>query len=523
MQARLGHGLDGGFSAAPGMRGLLAILAVAAAAGNGAAAPPRSADPAPPRLLALPDGTPSPVPRAHPRARFVRRPRPPDPRAVLADWPCFLGATHDGVSSETGLRDRFDAGADALLCWAVTRGESYAAPSVVDGRVVHFHRLGDRETIECLDAETAELLWVQDYPTAYRDRFHYLNGPRATPALDSGRVYTLGAEGVLACHDLRTGHRYWLRQLRDDFALNEGFFGFATSPLIEGERVILNLGEGKSVAAFDKRTGVLDWLSAEPWGRSYATPLVATMSGRRVLLVFAGGMTEPPDGGLLGLDPATGTTHFRFPWRSPRYFSANACSPVVQGQRVFISSSYDVYGALLEIGPDLAVTLAYRTRAYASHWATPILKDGYLYGFQNNQLTCMEWGTGKRIWQRVLRWGPTEGEGDAPPRTGHGADQYREPPDAAGFGLASLTRVGDRFLCLGETGLLAWLELTPDGCAIISACRLFHAPQTWTAPVLSRGLLFVVQNCPGAGEPARLLGYDLRGPCAQAPQSRARL
>jgi len=113
-------------------------------------------------------------------------------------------------------------------------------------------------------------------------------------------------QGVLSCFDLRSGHLYWQRKLGEEFDLDPGFFGFATSPLIEGDMLILNLGQDKSVAGFDRMTGVLQWLSNDPWGRSYATPVAATLHGQRVVLVFAGGNTNPPVGGLLCLDPRSG-------------------------------------------------------------------------------------------------------------------------------------------------------------------------------------------------------------------------
>ncbi len=464
-------------------------------------------DPAPPKYHTAPDGQRIPLPRRHHRLAQHREARPLSADAVVSDWPHFLGLARDGVTPETHLVREFNDSVPPLV-WSLAKGESYSAPSIKGRRLVYFHRLDDKEIVECLNAETGKRYWMHTYPTTYRDRFNYLNGPRATPAIDGNRVYTLGAQGVLCCLDLVTGHVYWQRKLADEFGLDQGFFGFSGSPLVEGDRLILNLGQAKCVAAFDKQRGTLAWLSGDRWGRSYATPLAATVHGRRMVFVFAGGMTKPPVGGLLGVAPATGKIRFRFPWRSERYFSANASSPVVSGNRVFVSTSYDIDGVMLDILPDFTCKVAYKTKAYASHWATPILRDGHLYGFQNNRLSCMEWDTGKRMWQKVLRLGDKK---EKPVwNSGRGGDQYREPPGDTGFGFGSLILADGRFLCLGETGLLAWLELTPKGCRVLSARRLFNAPQTWTAPVLSRGLLYVTQNQPRGRTPPRLLCYDLR-------------
>ncbi len=489
------------------------LLSLAAAESQRA---PMKTDPAPPTIHPKPRTDDSPAaPRKHRRCERYRPPAPLARDAVTSDWPNFLGPTHDGVSPETDLLDRFDrpepGKPDPLLVWALTRGESYSAPSIQDRRVVYFHRMGDSEIVECLDAETGGLFWSHEYPTTYIDRYKYRNGPRASPAIDGGRVYTLGAQGVLHCFDLRTGHLYWRRKLAEEFHLDQGFFGFSGSPILEGDKLILNLGAGKCVAAFDKITGKLEWLAEDKWGRSYATPRAATVHGKRVVFVFAGGMSKPTVGGLLGLDPETGKIHFRFPWRSSRYSSVNASSPVVAGNRVFISTSYDIFGAMLDVRPDMTCEVAYKTKSYASHWTTPILRDGYLYGFANNYLTCMEWTTGKRMWRKQLKMETgTANEEDSTPGTGRGADQYREPPGRTRFGFGSLILADRRFLCLGETGLVAWLDLSPEGCRLLNARRLFTADQTWTAPVLSRGLLYVAQNLPDGEIPPRLLCYDLR-------------
>jgi len=471
-------------------------------------------DPSPPRFHSKPASMRPLSARKHLRSRFYRTPRPLAQDAVTSDWPHFLGPDRNGISHETNLLDRFDQPPqdkpDPLLIWALIKGQSYSAPSVKARRLIYLHRIRNSEIVECLDAQTGDLYWSHEYPTTYIDRYRYLNGPRATPAIDGDRLYTLGAQGVLHCFDLPTGHLYWRRKLTDEFNLDQGFFGFAASPLIEADLLILNLGRAKCVAAFDKYTGVLKWLAGDHWGRSYATPLAATIHGKRMLFVFAGGMTKPPTGGLLALDPNSGKIHFRFPWRSQRYFSANASSPLISENKVFISSSYDINGAMIEVNPDLTHNLAYKTRAFGSHWMTPILHDGYLYGFANARLTCTEWATGKKIWQKTISLVPPGDDAPSTPGMGRGADQYREPPGQGGFGIASLIRADNRYLCLGETGLIAWLDLSPQGCRILSARRLFNARQTWTAPVLSHGLLYITQNNPDRNTPPRLLCYDLR-------------
>lgn len=422
----------------------------------------------------------------------------------MADWQQFLGTNRDGKSAETGLCDDLSL---IKPLWECPRGESYSAPSIVGDRLIHQTRFQSLEKVECLDATTGEVFWSDGYPTAYKDRFGYLSGPRSSPSINEGRVYALGVEGVLSCYQLEGGKLLWRRRLADEFEVSTEFFGFACSPLVEGNSVIVNLGMKKSVAAFDKRTGKTRWVSGDQWGRSYASPVAATMQGRRVLLVFAGGESNPPIGGLLCVDPDSGKIYDRFAWRSPRNASVNASTPVVSGNRVFISSSYDVGGVMLEVQNDFTFKEVYRTKAYASHWATPILHEGFLYGFANNKLVCMDWSTGERIWRTVPKLDRAEFQ--SLEGTGRGADRYRPPPGEGGFGIGSLIYADGRFLCLGENGLLAWMNLSPEGCSILSSVRLFRAEQTWTAPVLSGGWLYITQNLPDLGNPPRLMCLDL--------------
>jgi len=427
------------------------------------------------------------------------------PAPVFADWPQFLGEGRDGKSAEQGLeRDLLKV----ETLWTRARGESYSAPSILGDLLVHHTRVGTMERVECLDAATGKLVWQDETATTYKDRFNYLNGPRASASIDDGRVYTIGVQGVMSCHQLEDGKLLWRRRLVEEFAIGADFFGFTASPLIEGDSVIVNLGTKKCVAAFDKLTGKTKWVSGNEWGRSYASPVAATMHGKRVLLIFAGGESNPPVGGLLCVDPDSGLIHDRYPWRSPRYFSASASTPVVSGSRVFISTSYDIGGVMLEVQPDLRLKEVYRTKAYASHWTTPILVDGYLYGFANNKLVCMDWSTGERVWRII----PRLPGADAPllAGTGRGADQYRPPPGESGFGIGSLIHADRHFLCLGENGLLAWMDLSPEGCKILSATRLFMAKQTWTAPVLSGGKTFICQNYPSPDSQPRLICLDMK-------------
>jgi outer membrane protein assembly factor BamB len=432
-----------------------------------------------------------------------RAPKPLSPGAVTSDWPSFLGPTHNAVSAETKLSRTLPP----PLLWEFPKGTGYTSPAIAGGRLVFLHRQGDEEIVECLHPETGASLWRFRYPTAYEDRYGYNNGPRSSPVLDDGRVFTMGAEGKLHCLDLATGALVWKRDLRTEHKVPQDFFGTASTPLVEGRLLIVNVGApgGPTVAGLDKTTGRDVWRAGTEWGPSYASPVPAVVRGRRRVFVFAGGDSNPPTGGLMCIDPAAGRVDFSFPWRSRAYESVNASCPVVFDNKVFISASYRTGSALVEVQPDFTHRVLWTTQEVGLHFNTAIHRDGYLYGFDGRNepdasLVCVDAATGKVVWRETPEWPETIEIGGA--RQEQMLGTYR----------GSLLLVDGQFLCLGELGHLLWLNLTPKGFERVSRAWLFPASESWALPVVSRGLLYVTQNRRDVfrrTEP-RLLCYDLR-------------
>lgn len=432
-----------------------------------------------------------------------RRPKPLPKDAVTSDWPSFLGPSHDGVSLETKLSRTLPP----PLVWEFVKGTGYASPAVAGERLVFVHRVGSEEIVECLHPETGASRWRFRYATAFEDRYGYNNGPRSSPVIDGERVYTMGAEAKLHCLELASGKVIWKRDLMAEYKVRQDFFGTASTPLVEGQLLIVNVGApgGPSVSAFDKSTGREVWRAGKEWGPSYASPVPALVHGRRRVFVFAGGESNPPTGGLMSIDPATGRVDFAFPWRSRSFESVNASCPVVFDNKVFISASYRTGGALLEVRPDFTHRVAWTTQEFALHFNTPIYKDGFLYGFDGRNepdasLACLEAATGKVVWRETPEWIETIET--------RGGKQRQ----ALGTYRGSLLAVDGAFLCLGEMGHLLWMDLTPKGYKEVSRAWLFAARESWALPVLSRGLLYVAQNTRDLlkGTGPRLLCYDLR-------------
>jgi outer membrane protein assembly factor BamB len=433
------------------------------------------------------------------QTRVLGAPKPLSPHAVTDDWPSFLGPTHDAVSSETRLTRTLPP----PLVWEFPKGTSYSSPAIVRERLLFLHRVGNEEVVECLHPETGASRWRFRYGTAFEDRYGYNNGPRASPVIAEQRGFTLGAEGKLHCFDLESGALVWRRDLRREYRVPQDFFGTASTPLVYDKQLIVNVGApgGPCVVALDATTGKEVWRAGTAWGPSYATPVPARVHGQPRVFVFAGGESRPPTGGLMSINPTNGHVDFSFPWRSRSYESVNASCPVVFNNKVFISASYRTGGALLEIRPDFTHRVVWTTQEFGLHFNTPIHRGGYLYGFDGRNepdasLACVDAATGAVVWRETPQWTETLDGRQAT------VGPYR----------GSLLAVDGAFLCIGEVGHLMWLDLTPRGYRELARAWLFPARESWTLPVLSRGLLYVTQNTRDLLRKSgpRLLCYDLR-------------
>lgn len=420
---------------------------------------------------------------------------PPDlrTRKIGQDWPCFLGPTGDSVSTEKGILEPWPAAGPPQV-WVKEVGIGYAMPSIARGRLYHFDRIRNRARLRCLIAETGKEVWTWDYPTNYRDFYGYNGGPRCCPVVDGNRVYVYGAEGMLACVRASDGKLVWKVDTQSKFGVVQNFFGVGSTPVIEGDLLLVQVGgsppgserasfedlkgNGSALVAFDKHTGKVKYRSGDELA-SYASPVLATIAGRRWCFLFA-------RGGLLGLNPATGKVAFHYPWRSNLLESVNASNPVVAGNRVLISECYGAGSALLEIRPGGTPREVWTDRgkgrrmSLMCHWMTPIHVDGYVYGssgrHENAELRCVEWATGKVMW--------------------------REP----NLTRCSLLLVDRHLVCLGEDGGLRLLRVNPKKYQEVSsvllrplgkggkpdaeAAPLLEYP-CWAAPILSNGLLYV--------------------------------
>lgn len=350
--------------------------------------------------------------------------------AGAADWPQFLGPERNGHSSESGLLGTWPNQGPPVV-WDKSIGAGFAGPAIAGGKLILFHRVGNEEVVEALDAATGKEIWKQSYVTNYRDTFGFDEGPRATPTIAGGAVYTLGASGVLQALDLADGKVRWKRSMNQEYKVPKGFFGVAASPLVDGNLLLLNVGgPGAGIVALSTTDGSEIWRATFDEA-SYSSPVLAAVGGKKLAAFFT-------RLGIVLLEPATGKVVFSKRWRARINASVNAATPVVAGDRLFFTSSYNVGGIALKAKGDEFETLWQGDDSLSSHYGTPIASDGYLYGFDGRQeegarLRCVELDTGK------VRW------------------------TAEGFGCGAMILAERRLYILTEKGELVCVEAKPVG------------------------------------------------------------
>jgi outer membrane protein assembly factor BamB len=418
--------------------------------------------------------------------------------AQAADWPQFLGPARNGVSTETGLLEKWPSNGPAIL-WEKALGTGYGAPSVMGERLVVHHRIGEEEIAECLSAATGESLWRHADTSHFVDPYGYNNGPRCAPVLSTNRCYTFGAEGLLTCLDLATGNLVWQVDTKTNWNIPEAFFGVGSTPLLESNLLYVMAGgqPNSGVVALEANTGktmwesvgqtnwegqpmrgwpgerTVHWQTAEKQA-SYSSPEAVTIHGRRQILC----LTRQ---GLVSLNPTNGEVNFSFWFRARQNESVNAMNPVVVDDLIFISSAYYKTGSvLLRVKPDgRDVEEVWRGTSLELHWTTPIELGGYLYAFSGRnepdaRFRCVEFKTGRLMWDVDESW------------------PHYSPETPTVFGRGSMILADGKLIVAGEGGLLGLFQPSPDEPKEISRFQVpsLHPP-CWAAPVLSNKRLYL--------------------------------
>lgn len=389
--------------------------------------------------------------------------KPPVTDEASNGWPCLGGPFHNYVSAEVDVQTEWtDAGPPKL--WARNVGRGYSSPVVQGERVIVCYRTDDIEVIECLHAIHGGSMWRYQFPTTFKCRYEYSNGPYSTPIIDSNRVVAVGAQGQVHCLDLETGELIWRRMLHEEYSVPEALFAVGASPLIEGSRLIFNLGaaeEEAGVIAMDIRDGSTLWTALDHLA-SYATPVAATIHGQRYVFVVT-------FEGLVALDPADGKIFWTEAFRPRAPDSVNATSPIVVGERVVMVTGPGPGTLCIQVFPDHQHEILWQERRVLdSQFNSLLATEGYLYGYSSRRyggasFRCVDLNTGELQW----KWQSELDRGSA-------------------------IAAANRFILWGENGHLGSLEVSADEPILCSmtAEPLLEKP-CYSAPALQDGLLYL--------------------------------
>ena len=384
------------------------------------------------------------------------------------DWPQWRGPDRNGISKETGLLKEWPRSGPRVVWSAAMLGAGYGSIAVKGDRVWVQGMRNRQSVVTSLNRADGKVVWVTMIgPAVENDRG---SGPRGTPTVDGDRLYALTENGDLACLRVADGSIVWQKNILKEYGARNIGWLISESPLVDGALVIVTPGgRGAGMVAMDKMTGKTVWTSKELNDEAgYSSPVVADVQGVRTVMTLtgeAGVGVRASDGKLMWhyTPVANGT--------------ANAATPVYADGKVFYSSAYGTGGALLDLratGQEIRAREVYFTREMQNHHGGIVLINGYLYGFNNAILTCLEFATGKMMWRD------------------------------RSVGKGAITAADGNLYILSEDNVVGLAEATPAGYR--EKGRFSIADQgwpSWSHPVVSGGRLYIRNQ-------GTLASYDVR-------------
>lgn len=368
---------------------------------------------------------------------------------AAADWPQFRGPNRDGISPEAAVLKSWPASGPKVL-WKAPLGEGYSQVVSVKGRLYTLAQQGEEQFAAAFDGATGKRLWRTRIDREYNDGQG--DGPRSTPTIDGELMYVLSANGKLAALRIANGQVAWQHDLRAEYGANPPQWGVSTSPLVEGNLLIVNAGGSgnKSIVAFDKTTGKPVWTSQGD-GAGYSAPIAITVRGVRQVIVFTADA-------ILSISPKDGRLFWRSGWKTD--YDVNAATPIfLPPDKLFVSSGYGTGSALLQINRTNVVEV-WRSRGMKNQFSSSVLHDGIIYGFDDATLKAIDAATGNERWK------------------------------TRGFGHGSLILAGGHLIVLSDRGKLALVEATPEAYRELGNTQVLDG-KCWTAPSLADGRLYV--------------------------------
>ena len=377
-------------------------------------------------------------------------------RGAEPDWPQWQGPDRTGLSKETGLLKVWPAGGPPKL-WSISNlGEGYGSLSIKGDHIYVQGVQSGNSVVFCLSRADGKIIWTT--PLSSRLDQDRGPGPRGTPTTDGDRLYVLSENGELACLHAKDGSKIWRKNILQDFKGRNPHWLISESPLIDGDKLIVTPGgDHAGIAALNKMNGETIWTSKELSDpAAYSSCVVADVHGVRTIVgltALAGVGVRASDGKLL--------------WRYTKVANrtANITTPIVYEDKVFYTSAYGTGGGLLAIKSEdgeLKADEVYFTREMMNHHGGVILTGGYLYGYSNAILTCLEFATGKVMWR-----------------------------DRA-VGKGSLTYADGMLYLFGETNTVGLAEATPQEYREKGRFKVEdQGLPSWAHPVVCGGRLYI--------------------------------
>ena len=377
-----------------------------------------------------------------------------DTGAPAPYWTDFRGPARDGHYRERPVLTAWPAGG-LVPVWKQPAGGGYASFVTARGRAFTIEQRGPDEVVAAYDVATGREIWKTAWPALFRETMGG-DGPRATPTWHDGRVYALGATGELRCLDDNTGQTIWRTNILTDSGASNLEWGMSAAPLIVDDTVVVLPGGsgGRSVIAYDRRTGARAW-SALDDRQAYSSPMLVTLAGVRQVLVFSASR-------LVAITPDTGDVLWQFPWKTS--YDVNASQPLIVGDsRIFLSTGYGTGAAVIELThaeSRWSVREVWRNIRMKNQFTSSVLHEGFVYGLDESILACVDAGTGELKWK------------------------------GGRYGYGQVVLASGHLIVLTEGGDLALVRATPDRHDEIVRFPALDG-KTWNHPAFSDGYLLV--------------------------------
>ncbi len=379
---------------------------------------------------------------------------------INSEWNQYRGPNRDGLSSEKNLLNKWPTDGPEIL-WKVSVGDGYSGITLFNDRLFTMWDVEDSQFLFCLNALNGKELWRYQVDSNFVSSWG--DGPMATPVVDDNIVYAVSAQGMLHAVNATDGKLAWKKDLEKEFGFVLPNYGYAPSPLVDGDKLFIQVGGRKSYTflALNKKTGELIWHSSITDTPAYSSPIVVTVGEIRQVIFMS-------TAGLFCLSPEDGSLFWYYEWESmcPSAGQMNSISPFfIEPDLLFVSGgSGSVTGAasvkLLEEEGQIILQELWHNQEMNNVFNPSVSLDGYVYGFHGKILRCVDVNNGKVKWE------------------------------VKGFGNGSLIAADDKLIILGEKGKLGLVVADSEMYNEVSKLQILKG-RCWTPPSLANGKLYV--------------------------------